>query len=124
MRLRPALVRSRLQLARKLNLVCLLFTLTIVASLSTELPAQALNYDSTNWRAYRTSLEQQFGIELQSIANWCRANRIPHQIDQTFKIYVNRDLGRQYIFLPDERPMPTLEQDVPKALLRSSILTM
>ncbi len=78
--------------------------------------AQTVNYDATNWRAYRTSLEQQFGVELQDIANWCRANGIPHQVDQTFKIYVNRDLGRQYISLPDERPMPKLEQEVPDAL--------
>jgi len=97
--------------------------LFLVMMLTVSLPApawaqttQAQNNDQTNWRASRTSLERQFGIELQEIANWCRANGIPKQVEQTFKIYVNRDLGRQYISLPDERSMPTLPANVPKLL--------
>lgn len=100
-----------LTLARLLSAV-LLFALTTGSGLV----AQDLTYDGTNWRAYRTSLEQQFGVELQDIANWCRANGIPHQVEQTFKIHVNRDLGRQYISLPDERSMPKLPENVPDIL--------
>ena len=81
----------------------------------TSLQAQS-SYDTTDWRAYRASLEQQFGNELQDIANWCRANGIPQQVEQTFRLYLKRDLGRQYILLPDDRAMPKLTQKVPEIL--------
>ena len=99
-------------LPNRLLLFAVFFVLTGVTNLS----AQGLQYDTTNWRAYRTSLEQQFGAELQDIANWCRSNGIPHQVEQTFRLHVNRDLGRQYISLPDERSMPKLAQNVPEIL--------
>ena len=61
---------------------------------------------TVNWRVKRASLERQFGSDLQDIANWSRANGIPQQVEQTFKIHMKRDLGRQYIFMPDERGAP------------------
>jgi len=69
-----------------------------------------------NWRAQRAALENQFGAELQEIGDWCRANGIPQQVEQTFKLYVNRDLGRQYIFLPDERCAPVAPDGAPEIL--------
>lgn len=60
-----------------------------------------------NWRAERMALESRFGDDLQEIGNWSRANGIPRQVDETFKVYQNRDLRRQYIFIPSEESMPT-----------------
>ena len=116
---RYALLRLGFVIPVQLFSVCLCLVMTLAASLPAPVSAQTiqtLNYDQTNWRAYRASLEQQFGVELQEIADWCRANGIPKQVEQTFKVYVNRDPGRQYISLPDERSMPTLPENVPDLL--------
>ena len=101
---RCALFRLGLPASLAFIFACALSTLTAGSNLL----AQTSTYDTTNWRAYRISLEQQFGVELQDIANWSRTNGIPKQVEHTFNIHVNRDLGRQYISLPDERPMPTM----------------
>ena len=65
----------------------------------------------SNWRAARQVLERQFGDELQTIAQWSRDNGVPQQVEPTFNIYLNRDLGRQYIYMPSERSMPTGPDD-------------
>ncbi len=110
--------RQRARLGRGLAMALVVFLGSLCCTLisGSSSFAQTSGYDTTNWRAYRTSLEQQFGAELQEIANWCRANGIPQQVEQTFKLHVNRDLGRQYISLPDERSMPKLKQNVSEIL--------
>ena len=103
-------------MATRVVLLSIVFAISIGASVGPNLHAQGLQYDATNWRANRISLEQQFGVELQEIANWCRAKGIPQQVEQTFKIHVSRDEGRQYISLPDERSMPKLPKKIPPVL--------
>ena len=68
----------------------------------------AQDIQTTDWRAERGYLENEFGNDLQSIGDWCRENGIPQQVEQTFKLFQNRDLARQYIFIPDEKPMPAI----------------
>jgi len=60
----------------------------------------------TDWRAKRKALDRDFADELQDIALWCRSSGISQQVPQTFKIYQNRDLRRQYIYLPTTKKMP------------------
>jgi len=68
---------------------------------------------TVSWRAERVAIERQFGADIQEIADWCRSNGIPNQVEHTFNIYVNRDLGRQYIFMPDTRSMPAAPPNIP-----------
>lgn len=87
----------------------------VMASLVTSV-AISQSTVSTNWRVERAALESQLGRELQEIANWCRANGIPQQVERTFNVYMNRDLGRQYIFMPDERDAPQVAAEAPAIL--------
>ena len=116
---RYALFRLGFLIPAKSFFACLCLVITLAASLFAPVCTQAVQgqtYDTTDWRALRTSLEQQFGVELQEIANWCRSSGIPKQVVQTSKIYIDRDLGRQYISLPDERSTPTLPDNTPELL--------
>jgi hypothetical protein len=54
----------------------------------------------TDWRKQRMVLELRFGDELRTIADWCRENGNDQQAEQTLNLIQNRDLGRQYIFMP------------------------
>ena len=78
--------RQRARLGRGLAMALVVFLGSLCCTLisGSSSFAQTSGYDTTNWRAYRTSLEQQFGAELQEIANWCRANGIPQQVKETF----------------------------------------
>lgn len=67
---------------------------------------------STNWRGKRKVLEQTFGADLQTIANWCRDNGLQAQAEQSLQLSHDRDLGRQYIFLPSDQSMPTGSNDI------------
>ena len=60
----------------------------------------------TDWRAKRKVLDRELADDLQDIASWCRGSGISQQVPQTFKIYQNRDLRRQYIYLPTTKKMP------------------
>lgn len=62
----------------------------------------------TNWRLERQSLERVLADDLQSVADWCRANAMPNHAAQTFAWHQRRDTKRQFIFLPSEnsRPLP------------------
>lgn len=62
--------------------------------------------DFIDWRAKRKFLDREFADNLQDIAFWCREEGIAQQVPQTYKLYKARDLERQYIFLPSEKPMP------------------
>jgi hypothetical protein len=66
----------------------------------------------TNWREQRMAVEREFGEELQAIAQWCRENGIPQQVEPTLQLYLERDLGRQYIFVPSELSMPTIPEGI------------
>ena len=72
----------------------------------------------TDWRAERMRLERQYGDALQDIANWARANDAAQQVNPTLELFINRDLKRQYIYLPNENSMPT----VPKALKDKALI--
>ncbi len=60
-----------------------------------------------NWRQARIALEHQFGKELVKIADWCRKQGLPQQVEQTYQLKIQRDPHRQYIFLPTTEAMPT-----------------
>ncbi|MFK7768283.1 MAG: leucine-rich repeat domain-containing protein [Mariniblastus sp.] len=92
--------------------ICLLFVSLVTAQESSTDESQ------TDWRAMRKRLERQYGEELQDIANWCRENNAPQQVDATLEQFVNRDLSRQYIYLPNEEAMPT----APKGLTDKSVI--
>ncbi len=66
----------------------------------------------TNWRVERKKLDVEYAKKLQQIAAWCRKNGVEQQVEQTLKLYINRDLGRQYIFLPSEKSMPKPQSGV------------
>ena len=78
--------------------------LILLTSLAT---AAATAQETVDWRTKRIVLHRSFADELQQIGNWCRENRLPNQVGQTFKLYRKRDPSRQYIFLPTEKTMPT-----------------
>ena len=59
-----------------------------------------------NWRQARIALEHRFGEDLVKIAQWCREQGIPQQVEQTYKLKIQRDPNRQYIFLPTTETMP------------------
>ncbi len=62
---------------------------------------------ATNWRGTRMELERVFGDELQAIAKWCRENGMDEQAAQTLSLFLDRDPGRQYIFLPSGESLVT-----------------
>ncbi|MEL7497869.1 MAG: hypothetical protein AAFN77_09680 [Planctomycetota bacterium] len=65
-----------------------------------------------NWRIERINLEHQFGEELTEIADWCRQQGIPQQVEPTFQLKINRDPQRQYIFPPTTKKMPEPQEGV------------
>jgi hypothetical protein len=82
----------------------------IVLFLASPTFAQKANATAVNWRAKRILLNRQYGADLQELANWCREKGTEkEQITNTFKIYREFGLDRQYIFLPTEKKMPTAE---------------
>jgi len=81
----------------------LLLVLVAVAATS---PAFAQKKKGTDWRAKRKVLDRDLADELQDIASWCRGSGISQQVPETFKVYQNRDLRRQYIYLPATKKMP------------------
>lgn len=81
---------------------------TVFAQQDSEKSAKAeTTKKAVNWRAKRVVLTRQYGADLQELALWCRSNGIEQQVEQTFKIYREFGLDRQYIFLPTEKSMPT-----------------
>ncbi len=79
--------------------------LVLIAAASSQ-TAFAQKRKATDWRAKRKVLDREFADELQDIAMWCRGSGIAQQVPQTFNIYHNRDLRRQYIYLPTTKKMP------------------
>ena len=69
-------------------------------------PTATAQRKGTDWRAKRKALDRDFADELQEIALWCRSSGIPQQVPQTYAVYHNRDLRRQYIYLPSTKKMP------------------
>ena len=74
--------------------------------------AQANNKTSvtTDWRKKRQELEVQFGADLVKIEDWCNKNGLSQQVHITHRLKHDRDLNRQYLFLPLAKPMPEPEQ--------------
>jgi hypothetical protein len=95
--------------ASMLNRISLALIL-LVAILSVAPCVAQSSEDFVDWRAKRKSLDRGFADTLQDIALWCRSEGIPQQVAQTYALYQTRDLGRQYIFLPSEKPMPALRK--------------
>ena len=88
----------------------LFFFLTLAAILF-EAPVMSYSWGQSpdiSWREQRMAIERDFGHELQEIAQWCRENKIPERVDPTLDLYLNRDLGRQYIFSAPTLPMPPI----------------
>ena len=80
--------------------------LLILLAATTSSSVFAQKRKGTDWRAKRKILDGELADELQDIASWCRGSGIGQQVPQTFKIYHNRDLRRQYIYLPTTKKMP------------------
>ena len=59
-----------------------------------------------DWRAKRQGLEFQFGQDLVKISDWCNRNGLAQQRPATHALKLNRDLDRQYLFLPQSEAMP------------------
>ena len=91
-----------------MRLFLLFFLALIGCQFERQLVSNALGQSpSADWREQRMVLEHTFGEELQTIALWCREQGINQQAELTLGLFQNRDLGRQYIFLPSEQSMPT-----------------
>ena len=88
----------------------LVFVLLFLVAMLSPLSAVSVNAQqskkSTDWRAKRKSLDRQFADSLQDLAVWCRTEGVPQQVAQTYALYKQRDLNRQYIYLPTEKSMP------------------
>ena len=65
---------------------------------------------AVDWRARRVVLTRQYGADLQGLALWCREQGIEEQVSQTYRIYREFGLDRQYIFLPTEKSMPSFAE--------------
>ena len=63
-----------------------------------------------DWRVKRQGLEFQFGRDLVKISDWCNRNGLARQRSVTFALKQNRDLNRQYLFVPQSEAMPDPEQ--------------
>ena len=85
------------------------FALTIHHKLAT---AQTKNAKSAtvDWRVKRQALEFRFGQDLVKISDWCNKNGLAKQVRTTHKLKLNRDLNRQYLFLPVTASMPDPNQ--------------
>lgn len=59
-----------------------------------------------DWRVKRQGLEFQFGQELVKISDWCNKNGLSAKVKTTHRLKHNRDLDRQYLFLPQSAGMP------------------
>ncbi len=112
MRLRPCL---RAFAATTLVVICSLILASINFAQSSPSPS-GKNSVPTIWRAERAALETEFGAELEEIASWCNSSGIPQQAALTLKLQSNRDLARQYIFLPDDRSTPVAPGDASEPL--------
>ena len=78
---------------------------------SSALSAFQVADDNQNWRQQRKTLESALVKDLRPIYQWCRQNNLTPQAEQTAQWYLNRDLQRQYIFLPSEEPSAEPPQD-------------
>ena len=92
-----------------LVLVAFFHVLTVQQKLAT---AQTNTGQSAavDWRGKRQALEFQFGQDLVKIAGWCNNNGLARQVPSTYKLKLNRDLSRQYLFLPIAESMPDPNQ--------------
>ena len=63
-----------------------------------------------DWRIKRQGLEFQFGEDLVKITDWCNKNGLSQQVPITHRLKHNRDLNRQYLYLPLVESMPDPEQ--------------
>ena len=92
--------------ARIQKQLLVIFT-AVFALLLFSAPASAQQKTATNWRVKRILLHKEFGSELQELAIWCRENGTDkQQVTETFKVYRQFGLDRQYIFMPTEKSMP------------------
>ena len=99
-----------------------LATLSLVLTVPQEsAKAQVNNQKSPtliDWRVERQALEFQFGQDLVKIADWCNKNSLAATVESLWEQKLNRDLSRQYIFLPntDSMPDPNLQTGSLKGL--------
>ena len=63
-----------------------------------------------DWRVKRQGLEFQFGQDLVKISSWCNNNGLVSKRADTHALKQNRDLDRQYLFLPPSEAMPDPDQ--------------
>ena len=63
-----------------------------------------------DWRVKRQGLEFQFGQDLVKISDWCNRNGLVSKRAETHALKQNRDLNRQYLFVPQSEAMPDPEQ--------------
>ena len=63
-----------------------------------------------DWRVKRQGLEFQFGQDLVKISSWCNNNGLISKRADTHALKQNRDLDRQYLFLPPSEAMPDPDQ--------------
>ena len=87
------------------------FSLVLTVSQKTA-PAQTNREKSTivDWRVERQALEFQLGQDLVKIAGWCNKNGLASKVEATYDLKLNRDLDRQYLFLPVTESMPDPNQ--------------
>ncbi len=84
----------------------------LVAGLSVQL--DTVTAQTIDWRVKRQGLEFQFGQDLVRVVGWCDRNGLSGQRKATFALKHNRDLDRQYLFLPQSDRMPDPEQETGK----------
>ena len=86
------------------------FVLLTVHQKSTTAQTNNKKPATVDWRVERQALEFQLGQDLVKIADWCNKNGLSQQVPITYDLKVNRDLSRQYLFLPTAESMPDPNQ--------------
>ena len=71
---------------------------------------KSITAQTIDWRVKRQGLEFQFGQDLVKISDWCNRNGLARQRPVTHALKNNRDLDRQYLFIPQSQAMPDPEQ--------------
>ncbi|MFT7631750.1 MAG: hypothetical protein ACI87E_002789 [Mariniblastus sp.] len=99
-----------------MRFILLVFALAISAAIHT-IPCSTAGAcylqskaDTPNWRTARMELEKPFVTELESIAAWSRDNGNEAQALATLRLSLQRDLNRQYLFLPSESSRPAIDE--------------
>lgn len=91
---------------------CVLFGTLLWAfgglELSAQTVPQTIDAQPKNWRIERAKLDAEYGQKLAALEQWCQEQRQPTSSIEPFRRTLDRDLNRQFIFVPAENGLQTV----------------